>query len=249
MRYVIVGATAGLGRALAERLAADKHDLILIGRDQRDLDATAADLSFRFGIETKVVAGDVGQPETLFERLNALLAAWSPIEGLLLPIGAASDEDTIDLPQKQVHDIVNVNFLSVVAMIKLVLPYLIGERRGVIVGFGSVAAARGRSHNMSYSAAKRALQSYFESLRHAMRGRGIRVQFYVVGFLDTNLAYGARTPLPKADPRRLADKVVRQMGKDLGVRHFPAWWRPVCAALRVAPWWLMQRLSLRHPHE
>jgi short-subunit dehydrogenase len=249
MRYVIVGATAGLGRALAERLAADKHDLVLIGRDQRDLDATAADLSFRFGIETKVLAGDVGQPETLFERLNALLAAWSPIEGLLLPIGAASDEDTIDLPQKQVHDIVNVNFLSVVAMIKLVLPYLIGERRGVIVGFGSVAATRGRSHNMSYSAAKRALQSYFESLRHATRGCGIRVQFYVVGFLDTNLAYGVRTPLPKADPRRLADKVVRQMGKDVGVRHFPAWWRPVCAALRVAPWWLMQRLSLRPPHE
>lgn len=247
MRYVIVGASAGLGRALAERLAADKHDLVLIGRDQRDLDAIAADLSLHFGVQTKVVTGDVGQPETLFERLNAVLIAWSPIEGLLFPIGAASDEDTLDLPQEQIQDIVNVNFLGIVAMIKLVLPYLIGEGRGVIVGFGSVAAARGRSHNISYSAAKRALESYFESLRHALSERGIRVQFYIPGFLDTNLAYGIRTPLPKAHPRRLADKVVCQLGKEVGVRYFPAWWQPICAVLRIAPWSLMRRLSLRHP--
>jgi short-subunit dehydrogenase len=98
---------------------------------------------------------------------------------------------------------------------------------------------------MSYSAAKRALHSYFESLRHALSERGIRVQFYVAGFLDTNLAYGVRTPLPKADPRRLADEVVRQLGKDIGVRYFPAWWRPICAALRVAPWWVVWRWSAR----
>jgi short-subunit dehydrogenase len=248
VRYVIVGASAGVGRALAERLAADKHDLVLIGRDQRDLDAIAADMSLRFGVEPKVLAGDVGQPETL-ERLNAILTAWTPIDGILLPLGAASDEDTIDLPQKQIQEIVNVNFLSIVAVIKLVLPYLMGEGRGVIVGFGSVAAARGRSYNMSYSAAKRALESYFESLRHALSERGIRVQFYVAGFLDTNLAYGIRTPLPKADPHRLADEVVRQLGRDIGVRYFPTWWRPICAALKVAPWGLIRLLSLRYRHE
>jgi decaprenylphospho-beta-D-erythro-pentofuranosid-2-ulose 2-reductase len=249
MRYVIVGATAGLGRALAERLAADKHDLLLVGRDERDLDAIAADLSLRFGIQIKVLAGDVAQPETLFERLNAVLGAWTRLDGLLLPIAVTSDEDTLDLPQQRIDEIVSVNFLSIVAMTKLTLPYLTGEGGGVIVGFGSVAAARGRSHNISYSASKRALESYFESLRHALSERGIRVQFYVLGFLDTNLAYGVRTLLPKADPRRLADKVVRQLGKDVGVRYFPAWWQPICIALRVAPWWLMRRLTLRHPHE
>jgi short-subunit dehydrogenase len=244
MRYVIVGASAGLGRALAERLATDKHDLVLIGRDRRDLDAIAADLSLRFGTETKVLAGDVGQPEALSERLTAVLAGCAPIQGILLPVGAASDEDTIDLSQKQSHEIVNVNFLSIVATIKLALPYLISEGRGVIVGFGSIAAARGRSHNVAYSAAKRALESYFESLRHALSEHGIRVQFYIPGFLDTNLTYGVRTPLPKAAAHRLADTVVRKLGREVGVRYFPAWWRPLCLALRLAPWWLMRRLSL-----
>jgi short-subunit dehydrogenase len=248
MRYLIVGASAGLGRALAERLAQDKHELLLIGRDQRDLDAIAADLSQRFGTKPKVVAADVRQPAAISERLNAVLAGWIPIDGIFFTIGSASDEDTIDLPQNQVHEIVNANFLSIVAMIKLLLPYLRGSGRGVIVGFGSVAAARGRSYNVVYSAAKRALESYFESLRHTLSERGIRVQFYIPGFLDTNLAYGVRTPLPKADPHRLADTVVRQLGKDVGVRYFPAWWRPICLALKLTPWWLVRRMSLRHPH-
>jgi short-subunit dehydrogenase len=249
VRYVIVGASAGLGRALADRLAQDKHDLVLIARDQRDLDAMAADLSLRSGAEARVLAADLGQPDAVSQRLNEIFAASPPIDGILFPIGSASDEDTIDLPQRQVYEIINANFLSIVAMIQLSLPYLTGNRRGVIVGFGSVAAARGRSHNVAYSAAKRALQSYFESLRHALSERDIRVQFYIPGFLDTNLAYAIRTPLPKAKAHRLADTVVRNLGKDVGVRYFPAWWRLLCSALRAAPWRLMGRLSLRHPHE
>jgi short-subunit dehydrogenase len=249
MRYVIVGASAGLGRALAERLARDEHELLLIGRDQRDLDAMAADLSQRFSVETRVLAADVGQPDAISERLNAVIAGWSPIEGILCPIGSASDEDTIDLPQKQIYEIVNANFFAVVAIVKLLLPYLTANGRGVIVAFGSVAAAHGRSDNIAYSAAKRALESYFESLRHALSERGIRVQFYIPGFLDTNLAYGVRTPLPKAKAQQLADTVVRDLNRDVGVRYFPVWWRPICLTLRLMPWWLMRRLSLRHPRE
>jgi decaprenylphospho-beta-D-erythro-pentofuranosid-2-ulose 2-reductase len=244
MRYLIVGATAGLGRALAERLAADKHDLVLIGRDERDLAAIAADLSLRFGTGIKTLAADIGQLDALAPKLTAILSASTPLDGVSLPAGTASDDDTIDLPQSDSEQIINVNFSSIVTIIKLVLPYL-REGHGVIVGFGSVAAARGRAYNMSYSAAKRALQSYFESLRHALSERDIRVQFYIVGFLDTNLAYGVRTPLPKARASRLADKVVRQLGKDAGVQYFPAWWRPICAALRFAPWTLVRRMSLR----
>jgi short-subunit dehydrogenase len=222
---------------------------MLVGRDQRDLDAVAADLSLRFGVQTRVLAADIEKPEDVAEGLNAALSAWTPIDGLLLPVGSACDDDIIDLPPQRMREIVNVNFLSVVPVIQVALPHLRGGGRRVIVGYGSVAAARGRPYNISYSAAKRALESYFESLRHAMSERGIRVQFYIPGFLDTNMAYGVHTPLPKADPERFADRLIRQLGYDTGVRYFPAWWRPACAALKLAPWWLMRRLSLRHRHE
>jgi short-subunit dehydrogenase len=80
-----------------------------------------------------------------------------------------------------------------------------------------VAATRGRATNVVYSASKRALQTYFEGLRHASVGTPVRVQFYVVGYLDTNLAFGRRTLLPRADPEGLAARVVRDLDRDVGI--------------------------------
>ena len=52
----------------------------------------------------------------------------------------------------------------------------------------------GRSRNVAYSAAKRALASFFESLRHAFADSGVVVQFYVLGYMDTELAAGIQSP-------------------------------------------------------
>ena len=68
-------------------------------------------------------------------------------------------------------------------------------QHGVIVGFGSIAGARGRSRNIVYAAAKRGLQTYFESLRHGHLPSALRVQFHRLGFLRSNLTFGMKLPL------------------------------------------------------
>jgi NAD(P)-dependent dehydrogenase (short-subunit alcohol dehydrogenase family) len=135
------------------------------------------------------------------------------------------------------------NFVAPCNVIGHLLERLRLAPEGLVVGFGSVAAARGRTRNAAYGAAKRALQSYFESLRHALAGSHVVVQFYVLGYLDTNLAFGQRTALPKASPRVLADVVYRKRGTDFGVAYFPFFWRPICMALRALPWFIFRRLS------
>jgi NAD(P)-dependent dehydrogenase (short-subunit alcohol dehydrogenase family) len=67
------------------------------------------------------------------------------------------------------------------------------------VAWGSVAAVRGRRRNVAYSAAKRALQSFFESLRHACVGSSVTVQFYVHARLD---GHSPRQRTPYTDPQR-----------------------------------------------
>jgi len=106
-----------------------------------------------------------------------------------------------------------------------------------------VAAVRGRSRNVAYSAAKRALQCYFESLRHALSDRQVEVQFYVLGYLDTNLAFGKRTPIRRASPIRLAEYIYRRRADSFGVKHYPAIWRPICAVVRWLPWSVFRRLQ------
>lgn len=243
MTYFLLGASAGLGRALARRLAAAGHHLILVSSDERDVAAMAADLSVRHGTRTVAIAADVGDGDAYLERVAEAAQALGGLDGVLCPIGVVGDRDDSRLTAWRAAWLTRVNFLSVVGAVTRFLPALHSRRRVVIVGFGSVAAARGRRTNVVYAAAKRALQSFFESLRHACVGSNIIVQFYVLGYLDTNLAFGRRILLPKGDPDTLSARVLRDLGRNIGVAYYPAFWRPLCAALRHAPWFLVKRCA------
>jgi len=82
---------------------------------------------------------------------------------------------------------------------------------------------------------KRALDSYFESLRHALSGSNVIAQYYVLGYLDTNLAFAENTPLPRASPRRLAEVVFDRRQRDFGRTFYPRFWYPLCLLLRLLP--------------
>lgn len=243
MTAVVVGASAGLGRALAEALAAAGHDLVLVSSDERDLEAAVSDLRIRHRVKVVGVPLDLGGELARLERLSQAVRDLGGADALLLPIGwtAASDDTTTsaDVAAR----LVRTNLLSVVAVVGELLPELRQQPRASIVGFGSVAALRGRGANMVYAASKRALQTWFEGLRHACAGTSVRVSFYVLGFLDTSLAFGRRTPLPRADPARLAARVVRDLGRSDGVVYHPRAWRIVSLILPLVPFFLYKRLK------
>jgi short-subunit dehydrogenase len=240
--YVVVGASAGLGRALATRLAAAGHSLVLVASDPRDVGAVAADLRIRYRVPVTAVPADVAADDGYLDRVAAAADALGGVDGLLFPIGANAPGDDGSLDAAAATRLWRANFLVAAAAAARFLPELRRRPRAVIVGFGSVAAARGRGANVVYAAAKRALESLFESLRHACAGSSVLVQFYVLGYLDTQLAFGVRTPLPKADPGRLSERVLAGLDRDVGVVYYPAVWRLVCALLRRVPWVLYRRL-------
>jgi short-subunit dehydrogenase len=242
MTAVIVGASAGLGRALASELAARGRSLLLVASDARDLEATAADLSVRFGVAARGLAGDAADPEALATALRRVCAGLPDLDTLLLPLGVVDDADEPLLDGARASRLVAVNWLAAVAAVREVAPHLVARGAGSIVGFGSIAALRGRTNNAVYAAAKRALASYFESLRHALEPRGVCVSFYVLGYMDTALAYGRRLLLPKADPARLARHVCDRLGRAPGTHFLPAFWSPVGLALRLLPWAVYRRL-------
>lgn len=241
MSYVIIGASGGLGRALADRLAADGKPLILVARSAAALDTLAGALRDRHGVEAKCIAADVGKQADYLDAIRDAVHGSGGIKGLLFPIGRAL-RDGLETPVDTAHELAEVNFLAPATATNALWPELV-EGGGTVVGFGSITAARGRGRNLIYGAMKRALQSYFESLRLAARGTPVKVQFWILGFLDSDAMKTERTPLPKADPARLADKVVGRLGRNAGVTYFPCWWRPLTLALRFMPWALYARLA------
>lgn len=241
--YLVIGGSSGLGRALAERFAAAGHALVLVSSDLRDTQALASDLTLRWGVSVAPVTLDLATPELSLAPLDAALSALPPLTGVLLPAGMNRPDDAAGQDAGAMIALTHANYTNLCRIVDHYLPRLQRAPGGLIVGFGSVAATRGRKRNVAYSAAKRALSSYFESLRHALAGSGIAVQFYVLGYLDTNLAFGQRTPLPKASPQRLAELVYHRRQSDFGVLYYPRFWRPVCTVLRWLPWPIFRRLS------
>ncbi len=244
MNSLIVGASAGLGRALSNELAANGHNLVLVSSGSRDIEAVAADLRLRHDVIVHPVASDVMDGDGYLARITEAADGMGGIEGLFFPIGAVADNDVPGVGIATMRRLMRINLLSVMETVTHFWPQLEQRERAVIVGFGSIAAARGRRNNATYSAAKRGLISYFESLRRAAVGTGIRVQLYIPGYLDTGLAFGAKTLfLPPSRPETLARKVVRDLSKEIGMSFFPIYWRPICVALRLLPWSMYKKLD------
>lgn len=241
MAYVIIGASGGLGRALADRLAADGRKLVLVARDPDALSALAGALRDRHGVEAATVAADVAQGAGYLDEVARAARAAGGIEGLLMPIGFAV-RDGIGTTPETMRELGGVNFFAPADAVAKLWPDLVAGE-ATIVGFGSITAARGRGRNFVYGAMKRALLSYFESLRLAARGTPVRVQFWVPGFLDTDAMKSENTPLPKAEPRQLAERVVARLGHDTGIKYFPRYWYWVTLVLRLLPWRLYARLG------
>jgi short-subunit dehydrogenase len=239
---LIFGASAGVGRALARRLAARGDNLVLVARNSCDLKAEAAHLRTTFGISVNWLTMDASSLQAV-ERALRPLAELGAVRNLLFPVGMANDIDDGLVPAGKSAAIINANLTSVIGTVALFLPGLLQADRGNIVGFGSVAAIRGRASNIVYAAAKRGLESYFESIRHRTARTGIRVQFYRLGYVDTQLSYGQKLPFPVATPEKVAEHVVRNLDRDIGQVHYPAFWAGIGLFLRALPWIVYRRLQ------
>jgi len=242
--YVIIGASSGVGRAIADEFAAKGCDLLLVSREERDTNAVASDLMLRFGISVKSVKLDIAAPHPDFsEILEAVVSARENFEGVLVPAGAVNDRDTLEIESSSIDGLFRVNCLSICHLIVEILGKTHKGSVFSLVGFGSIASVRGRGANMIYSSAKTAMRFYFESLRHACVDKKIIVQFYILGYMDTNLAFAYDVPLPKGDPDKLAQQIYRDIHKDIGVCFFPRYWLIVAMILKLIPWPIYKRLK------
>jgi len=243
VKALIVGATAGVGRALCEGLAKQGAALLLAASDERDLDALASHLRLVYGAEVETVAVDATQVSQCVEQISKTADSFGVIDSLFFPIGASRSDDQGKLDFNQTDTILNSNLTVVISLVSKFLPKMLTLPRARIIGFGSVAAIRGRKANIVYSAAKRGLESYFESLRHLTVGSGVQVQLYQLGYVATQQSFGQRLLFPAVCPRKVAQVVLRNYDKDIGKRFFPRYWALIARAVSWLPWSIYKKMD------
>lgn len=242
MTAIVIGASSGLGRALAEELARTGQPLLLVASDPRDLAAQVADLGLRFGVEVRMLALDLAGEADPGARVLGALDSMPAVKSLLLAVGTSRNDDDFSLGVAAIGQLLAINLHAPLAIAHALLPMLL-ESRGTIVGFGSIAAVRGRSRNVVYAAAKRGLETSFESLRHRHESAALRVQFYRLGFLRSNLTFGMRLPLAAAEPEAVARTVVSRLGRGSFHRHEPRKWALIAFVIRRLPWFVFRRMK------
>lgn len=243
MTFIIIGASAGLGRSLAEKFASEKNDLILVSSDINDLTPLKSDLEIRFKVKIMPIEMSFKQIPVDFNKISNSLCHMSPLEGILFPIGYLHDNDVPGLDSDVTIETFNINLISICLTINHFLNSL-KERKSIIIGFGSVAAIRGRTRNAIYAASKRGLESFFESLRHAVQNSNVTVQFYVLGYLDTNLSFDHKTVFFKrANITKLSNEVYVNRFKDFGTKIYPKEWKLVKLFLPIVPWKIFKKIN------
>ena len=239
MKYIILGASSGLGRELAYSLAKKKKNLIIISRDERDLKAIKVDLEIQFKITVQYFELDLSSFPKIQNFFNTNPDIIYEIDGILMPIGMILENDEIINNLENTNAIIQANLGSIIYFVSKFLPTFIKKNKGTIVGFGSISGMFGREKNVVYASAKRALESFFESLAISTFSTKIKTQFYILGYLNTNLSYGKKTLLPKGSVKKLANIVCNNFNKDCKT-YYPYWWTYINILFKIIPFYFLK---------
>jgi len=240
MSYLILGASSGLGKELAYVLAKNLNDLIIISRDEKDLSAIKSDLQIKFKINVKYFVVDASSYDEIKKFLHSNLNLLTEIKGVLFPVGMMEEKDDILNDMSVSNNLIQANMGVVAYFLSKIFPIFMKNNKGVIVGFGSISSTIGRNVNTVYAASKRGLESLFESLSITALNSELKIQFYNIGYLDTNLSYGKKLLLPKGSTKKLAKIVYKNLNKNYKKIYYPSWWAIIVAIIKIIPFFLIR---------
>ena len=244
MRVVFVGATRGMGRALARRLAERGEQLFLLGRDAETLDATARDLEVR-GASAPVGHAplDLEKPEGFDSALQAAEDALGGFDTVVITAGLFATQDELEADPALAERLTRVNFTNTVVLCEHAKKRLLDAGGGTLCVFSSVAGERGRKPVVIYGASKAGLTRYLEGLDHKHRAEGLRVVTVKPGFVKTGMTAGLKPPPFAGEPEQVADIVLGAIDRGDPVVYAPGAWALVMAVIRHLPRAIMRRVG------
>lgn len=186
----ITGASSGIGKATAIRLAGGAALLILSGRNTVAL-TMVADFCAEKGCRTLILPFDLGDEQSVIAAAKKVTAEGIQVHALY-HFGGISQRSFVDeTPLFVDRKIFEVNYFGTIALTKAVLPDMIRNGGGHIAVTSSVVGKFGFPYRSSYSASKHALHGFFESLRAENVQHNIRVSLIIPGRIKTNISVNA----------------------------------------------------------
>jgi len=196
---VVTGASSGIGKVYADRLAKRGYDLILIARRKERLDALSNELQQRYDAKVEVLVADLGNEADL-KRVADTLAGDDRISMLVNNAGTSALKPSIHLPVEMVDNQMDVNAKSVTHLSLAVLPNFLKRNSGTLINIGSVLSFFALPISTSYSATKAHVMLFTIGLRDELAHTGVRVQLVLPASTDTEIWDVAGIGVQNLDP-------------------------------------------------
>ena len=135
---VVTGASSGIGKVYADRLAKRGYDLILVARRKERLEALSQELQQKYGVRAEVLVADLGNQADL-QRVGDAITPDERITLLVNHAGTLTVKPSIDLAVEAVHNQMDVNAKSVTHLSLAILPNFVKRNGGTLINIGSVA--------------------------------------------------------------------------------------------------------------
>lgn len=213
---LVTGATSGIGRAFARRLAAEGHDMILVARDGERLRELAQRLEDRHGARVEVLPADLSDPAAREPVERRAADPERPVDVLINNAGYGTSGAFWDIPGERLHEQLELNAGAVLGLTRAAAAVMRERGSGDIVNVSSVSGFFPVSGS-TYSATKSYVTTLSQGLSTALAGSGVRVLALCPGFTQTEFHERAGLEMGKL-PRAFwlqADRVVHEALSDL----------------------------------
>jgi len=186
---LITGATAGFGRAIAERLGKESFDLIITGRRREKLEDLKQKIESESGVRVLALSFDVRKYDEVEKYLGNLPEDWRKIDVLVNNAGLAAGlnpiyEGVIDDWERMI----DTNIKGLLYVTRMVSPGMVERRSGHIVNIGSIAGREVYPNGNVYCATKHAVKALSQAMRYDMVNFGIKVTLIAPGFAETEFS-------------------------------------------------------------
>lgn len=189
MIALITGATAGIGKSTAYKLAENNYNLILTGRRKDRLDTIKQDLQKHFSVKVLSLAFDIRDKNQCHQHLDTIPEEWKQVDILINNAGLAQGLATIDAGLEEDWDtMIDTNIKGLLYVTKIVSNWMIQRKKGHIVNVGSIAGKEVYPNGNVYCATKHAVDALNKAMRMELLPHNIKVSAVHPGLVETEFS-------------------------------------------------------------
>jgi len=184
---LVTGASRGIGRAIAERLASDGSHVVLAARTAEACEPVAAAIAEAHDVETLCLAIDVGDADSVTAGIKAAIERFGHVDNLVNNAGVTRDGLLMRLKDEDWDTVLRTDLSGVFLCSRAVLRSMLRRRQGRIVSISSVVGLMGNAGQTNYAAAKAGVHGFTKALAREVASRSITVNAIAPGYVESDM--------------------------------------------------------------